>query len=73
MLFKLKLRGDELLVYAIIFGFTHGNQDWEIRYDYISQCLGLTHQEIQSILDCLCCKGLIIFNESGNVEITKID
>ena len=42
MIRKLHLRGDELLVYAIIFGLTHGVQQWHINYKYISKWLGLT-------------------------------
>ena len=69
MLNKLKLRGDELLVYAIIYGFTHGIQDWMVEFDYISDCLGLTGTAIKSILESLCNKGFIKYDKFGRVEV----
>ena len=70
MLTTLRLRGDELLVYAIIFGFTQEPKcRWEFNSDYISKKLGLTEAAIDAICDSLVGKDLIAFDNPHSVYV----
>ena len=70
MLTTLRLRGDELLVYAIIFGFTREPEcRWKINRDYISKKLGLTEAAIDAICDSLVEKDLIAFDNPHSVYV----
>lgn len=70
MLNTLRLRGDELLVYAIIFGFTQEPEyRWKINRDYISKKLGLTEAAIDAICDSLVEKDLIAFDNPHSVYV----
>lgn len=70
MLTTLRLRGDELLVYAIIFGFTQEPEyRWEFNQGYISKKLGLTDAAIDAICDSLVEKDLIAFDNPHSVYV----
>lgn len=71
MLTTLRLRGDELLVYAIIFGFTQEpERRWKFfNNDYISKKLGLTDAAIDAICDSLVGKDLIAFDNPHSVYV----
>lgn len=70
MLATLRLRGDELLVYAIIFGFTQEpERRWEFNTGYISKKLGLTEAAIDAICDSLAEKDLIAFDNPHSVYV----
>ena len=70
MLDTLWLRGDELLVYAIIFGFTQApERRWEFNKGYISKKLGLTEAAIDAICDSLVEKDLIAFDNPHSVYV----
>ena len=70
MLKNLRLRGDELLVYAIIYGFTQEEERrWMINTNYISEKLGLTEATIDAITDSLCDKDLIGFDNPRTVYV----
>jgi hypothetical protein len=70
MLTTLRLRGDELLVYAIIFGFTQEPEcRWGFNTDYISKKLGLTEAAIDAICDSLVDKDLITFDNPHSVYV----
>jgi hypothetical protein len=70
MLKNLRLRGDELLVYAIIYGFTQEEERrWMIDTNYISEKLGLTEATIDAITDSLCDKDLIGFDNPRTVYV----
>ena len=70
MLTTLRLRGDELLVYAIIFGFTREPEcRWKINRDYISKKLGLTEAAIDAICDSLVEKDVIGFENPHSVYV----
>jgi len=60
MVNKLKLSGNELMVYAVIYGFS---QDGESKYEgsgkYIADSLNISKRQIFTILDNLVQKGLI--------------
>lgn len=64
MINQLQLSGNELLVYAVIYGFS---QDGESVYrggaGYLAECLNLSRQSIFSILKKLTDKGLVIKQE----------
>jgi hypothetical protein len=73
MLKNLRLRGDELLVYAIIYGFTQEEERrWMIDTNYISEKLGLTEATIDAITDSLCDKDLIGFDYDWNIQMKII-
>ena len=70
MLDVMRLRGDELLVYAVIYNHCHGSkQRWELDKEYISKTLGLTEQAIDSIIDNLCEKDMVAFENSTTIYI----
>ena len=70
MLTTLRLRGDELLVYAIIFGFTQEpERRLEYNTGYISKKLGLTEASIDAICDSLVEKDLIAFDNPHSVYV----
>ena len=70
MLDILRLRGDELLVYAIIWGFTQEEERrWTFNTNYISDKLGLTEAAIDAICDSLCDKDLIGFDNPRTVYV----
>ena len=72
MLEDMRLRGDELLVYAIIYGFTQEpERRWLINREYISKKLGLTEQAIDAITDNLCEKDLIAFDNPRTVYVKE--
>lgn len=64
MVNELKLKGNELIVYALIYGFT---QDGESRFTgssaYIADWLGSSRQTVFNTLNNLVAKGLIVKNE----------
>lgn len=68
MINKLKLKGNELLCYAIIYGFS---QDGETMFNgsrkYISDCVGASNSTIDNALASLVEKGLII-KEVDNIK-----
>jgi hypothetical protein len=71
MVTDLRLRGDHLLVFAIIYGFTQiPNSMWQLNYDYISKFLGLNETTIDGILDDLCDKDYIKFVNPGAICLT---
>lgn len=74
MLTTLRLRGDELLVYAIIFGFTQEPEcRWKFNKDYISEKLGLTEAAIDAICDNLVEKDLIAFDNPHSVYVKDLE
>lgn len=62
---ELNLKGNELMVYALIYGFC---QDEESAFTgsvgYIAEWTGATKQTVYNILNSLCNKGLIIKEEN---------
>ena len=64
MLTDLKLRGNELLVYAIIYGFSQDDESWFTgSRQYLADWCGCTVRSIQTILNNLVDKKLIIKSE----------
>lgn len=61
---ELKLKGNELMVYALIYGFS---QDEESEFTgsvgYIADWIGSTRQTVFNVLKSLCDKGLLIKKE----------
>lgn len=58
---KLNLKGNELLVYALIYGFSQDGKSWFTgSANYISEWVGITRQNIMAILKRLVEKELII-------------
>lgn len=82
---RLNLKGNELMVYAIIYGFS---QDGESKYQgtrqYLSDLTGLSKDTVSRILRSLCEKdylkrnevfinGITLNNYSANLEIAHIE
>jgi predicted transcriptional regulator len=70
MINKLKLKNKELLVYAIIYGFSQaqGNK-YTGSVKYLSSCVGVSRCTMTRILKSLCDKGLIIKEQK---EVNKV-
>ena len=85
MVNKLNLKGNSLLIYAIIFGFTQDNESWFTgSLTYLQDWLGVSKNTVRNALDLLVNKGLIykdtqsvngiIYNRyRNNYSISKID
>ena len=72
MLTTLRLRGDELLVYAIIYGFTQEpGYRWKFNKGYISKKIGLTEDAIDAICDNLVERDLIAFDNPQSVYVKE--
>lgn len=67
MINELKLKGNELILYAIIYGFS---QDGENQYHgsirYITKAMAIAPKTVARLLTSLRDKGLIISEENGN-------
>lgn len=59
MVNELGLKGNELTCYAIIYGFSQGEQYANISYTYISEWLGLTKRSVVNLVNKLIDKGLV--------------
>jgi len=58
---KLNLKGNELLVYALIYGFSQDGKTWFTgSANYIAEWVGVARQNVMAILKRLVEKGLII-------------
>lgn len=71
---ELDLKGNELLVYAIIYGFTQDKkQVFSGSLQYLSDFTGASKRTIQDTLQSLVCKGLLIkYDETiNNVKFVK--
>ena len=85
MVNKLNLKGNSLLIYAIIFGFTQDNESWFTgSLTYLQDWLGVSKNTVRNALDLLVNKGLIykdtqsvngiIYNRYRNsYSVSKID
>lgn len=63
MLNKLKLKGNELLVYACIFGFSQNEQAFTGSLQYLADWTNSTVRGVQKNLKALCEKGFILKKE----------
>ena len=72
---RLALRGNELLIYAVLYGFTQdGVSEFRGTLEYISEFVGSTTRTTRSILNSLCEKGLvdkIEYNSEREVPVTS--
>ena len=81
----LKLKGNELSIYAIIFGFTQDGESWFTgSLTYLQDWLGVSKNTVRSALDSLVGKGFIfkdtqsvngiVYNRyKNNYSVSKID
>ena len=60
MLNELQLKGNELLVYAIIYGFTQSNNCYSGGLSYLEDFTGATKPTVIQVIKNLCVKGLLI-------------
>lgn len=63
MINELKLKGNELLVYAIIYGFSQNEQKYSGSLQYLAEWTNSTKQGVIKNLQSLVNKGLIIKND----------
>lgn len=62
---KLKLKGNELMTYAIIYGFSQdGQSKFSGTRDYIKEWTGMSVRTASTVLESLVDQGLIVKNES---------
>ena len=74
MVNKLKLSGNALLVYAIIYGFSKdGKSEYYGSQDYLANCLGLSTRGIGKILKTLVEQDLITKRVKGNFCIYSVN
>ena len=59
MVKELGLKGNELMIYAIIYGFSQNGQKFSGSLQYLSDWLNCTKQAVMNNLKSLCKKGLI--------------
>jgi hypothetical protein len=75
MLTKLGLKGNELLIYAIIYGFSQGgeNQAFCGSISYLCQWTNSTRQSVMANLKALCDKGFLTKKEKyvNNVKMCE--
>lgn len=72
MINELKLSGNELLVYSIIYGFSQdGESSFQGSSNYIAECLNISQRSVFTILQKLVEKDLIkkIDNTINNVKL----
>jgi len=74
MINQLNLKGNDLLIYALIYGFTQDGQNWfEGSRQYIADWCNATKSGVQKNLQNLCAKGMIIKEDVviNNVKFCK--
>lgn len=81
----LNLKGNELSIYAIIFGFTQDDESWFTgSLTYLQKWLGVSKNTVRSALDSLikkgyifkdtqCINGIVYNRYKNNYGISKID
>lgn len=71
---ELKLKGNELLAYAIIHGFSQDGEDWFTgSRSYIAEWLGVSKKTVTNVLQSLTEKGLIERREIVVNNVTFVD
>ena len=68
----LGLRGNELILYAIIYGFTQDGEFHSVRISYIQNWISLTHQGLTWLIGDLKKKGLIEIQKRGRTNWYRI-
>ena len=68
----LGLCGNELILYAVVYGFTQDGEWHSIRISYIQNWIDLTHQGITWIFGDLKKKGFIEINKKGRLNFYRI-
>lgn len=64
MLTKLHLKGNQLIVYAVIYGFSQDDESWFTgSCNYLAEWCGTSRQTVMSALNGLIEQGLIVKNE----------
>lgn len=72
MINELKLKGNELIVYAIIYGFSQdGQSQFYGSYRYVARALSITERSVQSVISKLLEKGLIIRVSESHYMVEK--
>ncbi len=73
MIIDLKLEGNELILYAIIFGFSQdGRGEFRGSLSYIEKMLNISKPTIIEILESLIQKGFLIrTNENGYKSVSE--
>ncbi|MDX1628281.1 MAG: helix-turn-helix domain-containing protein, partial [Fulvivirga sp.] len=74
MVNRLNLKGNELIAYALIYGFSQDESSWfQGSIGYIAKGMGVTKNSARNSLKKLQKKGLIERNEeeSGGIKIVK--
>jgi len=73
MLSELKLKGNELLIYAIIYGFSQdGENTFYGSLSYIEEMLDISKNGVRNVLKSLISKNLIIMESQSHYKVSKI-
>ena len=75
MVNELGLRGNELQIFALIYGFSQSNKQFNGSISYLAEWIGGRRATAQAVLDRLVKKGLITkeTNSSGTPNVYKIN
>ena len=75
MVNELGLKGNELQIFALIYGFSQSNKSFNGSISYLAEWIGGRRATAQNVLDRLVKKGLIIkeTNSSGTPNVYKIN
>lgn len=72
MLNTLGLIGDELMIYALIYGFSQiEDQYYRGSIDYIAEWLSCDEEHAENVLRSLISKGLVSHSSNGYRAVTK--
>lgn len=72
MINELRLKGNELIIYAIIYGFSQdGQSQFYGSYRYVAKALSITERSVQSVIGKLLEKGLIIRVSESHYMVEK--
>lgn len=72
MIEDLNLGGNELIVYAVIFGFCRDGSSWyKLSQEYVAKWCGITTRGLRKILKSLEEKGLLLIKYHGKGEVSE--
>ena len=72
MIEDLHLGGNELIVYAVIFGFCRDGSSWyKLSQEYVAKWCGITTRGLRKILKSLEEKGLLLIKYHGKGEVSE--
>jgi len=71
MVNELKLSGNELLIYAVIFGFTQDGRRFKGGLQYIADTIGVSKRSVSRLMKQMCEKGIFDFEPKDAILYEK--